>query len=32
MPMLGGAEGSAEEMPLEGLAVAGVSVLLAWQA
>ena len=27
MPVLGGAEGSAEEMPLEGLAVAGVTLL-----
>lgn len=31
MPVLGGAEGSAEEIPLEGLTVAGVSLLLAWQ-
>ena len=31
MPVLGGAVGSAEEIPLEGLAVARVSLLLAWQ-
>ena len=31
MPVSDGAEGSAEEMPLKGRSVAGVSLLLAWQ-
>lgn len=31
MPVLGDAVGSAEGMPLEGLAVAGISLLLAWR-
>lgn len=31
LPVLDGTEGSAEEMPLEGLTVSGVSLLIAWQ-